>query len=220
MGLYLVLFGPPGGGKGTQAERISGELEIPHVSSGNIFRENLSNQTELGKVAETYLSSGQLVPDDVTVAMIEERLSRPDCSRGALLDGFPRTLPQAQALDQYLESRSEQINSVIYIQVPNEQLISRLTGRRTCEAEGHVYHIEFKPPKVADVCDIDGSALIQRKDDQPETVMERIQVYEEQTQPLIHYYEEQGTLMEVPGGGSIEEVTREILDGLSARMSG
>ncbi|MFZ5810275.1 MAG: adenylate kinase [Chloroflexota bacterium] len=211
MAHFLVLLGPPGAGKGTQAQLIAEHYQIPHVSSGDIFRENLKKQTELGKLADGYLKCGQLVPDEITVRMIQDRVVQPDCAGGALLDGFPRTSAQAMALDEILAKMGAKIESVLYIAVPQEVLVERLSGRWTCRAAGHVYHEKFNPPKQAGVCDLDGSELYQREDDKAETVRQRIQVYQTQTQPLIDYYRNQGVLVEIDGTQSIEDVSRQIL---------
>jgi adenylate kinase len=216
MPTYLVLLGPPGAGKGTQAQIVSAKLVLPHISSGDIFRENLKAQTDLGKMAKGYMDRGELVPDDVTIAMIRERLSRPDAQNGALLDGFPRTPAQAQALDAMLVDFGGVVNGVPYIKVPEDVLVERLTGRWTCRAEGHVFHEKFNPPQKAGICDFDGSELYQRDDDKAETVKRRIRVYLEQTMPLINYYQDQGKLLEIDGTQSIEKVGKELLDALSA----
>jgi adenylate kinase len=208
---YIVLLGPPGAGKGTQAEIISEKLGLVHISSGDIFRENLKKQTELGMLAQSYMSRGELVPDDVTIAMIRERLSRPDCAEGALLDGFPRTPAQADALAVSLAAMGSQVHSVPYISVPAEVLIERLSGRWTCRAEGHVYHEKYNPPKMAGKCDVDGSELYQREDDKPATVENRIRVYLAQTSPLIEYYRQKGLLAEIDGMQAIELVTGNLM---------
>jgi adenylate kinase len=209
-----VLLGPPGAGKGTQAEIISGTMGLAHISSGDIFRENIKNQTELGKLADGFMSRGELVPDDVTIEMIRERLARPDCAAGALLDGYPRTPPQAQALDEMLKSFSGSVNVVPYIEVGEDELVKRLSGRWTCRAEGHVYHQEFNPPKQAGVCDVDGSELYQRDDDKRETVERRIRVYFEQTAPLVEHYRKAGLLVRINGAQPIETVTADLLKAL------
>jgi adenylate kinase len=211
MPTYIVLLGPPGAGKGTQAEIISEKLGLVHVSSGDIFRENLKQQTELGKMAQGYMNRGELVPDDVTIAMIHERLSRTDCARGALLDGFPRTPAQADALSGMLATLGGQVNSVPYISVPAEVLIERLSGRWTCRAEGHVYHEKHNPPKNPGKCDVDGSELYQREDDKPATVENRIRVYMNQTSPLIEYYRQKGLLGEIDGMQPIDDVTTDLM---------
>ena len=211
MSCYIVLLGPPGAGKGTQAEAISDKLHLPHISSGDIFRENLKNHTELGNLAGSYINKGELVPDDVTIAMIRDRLSKPDCKAGALLDGFPRTPPQAEALSAMLADLGGQVNSVPYICVPEDVLIERLAGRWTCRASGHVFHEKYNPPKQPGVCDFDGSELYQREDDKTETVKRRIRVYLEQTQPLIDYYTQRSLLVEVDGKKTIEQVSKDLL---------
>ena len=215
MSTYFVLLGPPGAGKGTQAQAISNTLGLPHISSGDLFRENLKNQTELGKLAKGFIDRGELVPDDVTIAMIRDRLSRLDCKPGALIDGFPRTPAQADALAEMLVGFSGRVNGVPYIRVPEQVLIERLTGRWTCRAQGHVFHIKFNPPQKAGICDMDGSELYQREDDKAETVINRIQVYFQQTMPLIEYYQKAGLLLEVDGMQSIQQVTAELLVVLS-----
>ena len=214
MPIYYVLLGPPGAGKGTQAQIVSKTLGLAHISSGDIFREHLKNQTELGKLAKGYMDTGELVPDDVTIAMIRDRLSRPDCQPGALLDGFPRTPAQAEALQNMLADFNGKVNAVPYISVPEAVLVERLTGRWTCKAEGHVFHEKFNPPKMAGICDHDGSELYQRDDDKVETVKRRIRVYLDQTLPLIEYYRNAGTLLEIDGTQSIERVTADLLAGL------
>jgi len=211
MPMYIVLLGPPGAGKGTQAEIVSETMGLVHVSSGDIFRENLKQQTELGKMAQGYMNRGELVPDDVTIAMIRERLSRADCVKGALLDGFPRTPAQADALAGMLATLNSQVNSVPYISVPAEVLIERLSGRWTCRAEGHVYHEKYNPSKIAGKCDVDGSELYQRDDDKPATVENRIRVYMNQTSPLIEYYRQKGLLGEIDGMQPIEDVTADLM---------
>src|SRR5574338_198249 len=211
MATYIVLLGPPGAGKGTQAQVISQEMNLAHISSGDLFRENLKNQTELGKLAQGYMNRGELVPDDVTIAMVRERISRSDCVDGALLDGFPRTPAQADALAEMLAEMGQKVDSVPYISVPAEKLIERLGGRWTCPTCGRVYHEKYNPPKVAGVCDVDGTALIQRDDDKAETVERRIRVYMEQTSPLIEYYRQKGLLVEVDGTRSIDDVSKDVL---------
>jgi adenylate kinase len=215
MSRFIVLLGPPGAGKGTQAKLISGKLQMPHVSSGDIFRENLKNKTELGRMAEGYMSRGELVPDDVTIAMIRDRLSRPDCEQGALLDGFPRTVAQAEALDGMLADLGGRVTAAPYIKVPEEILIERLAGRWTCPVCGRVYHEKFNPPKQAGLCDVDGAELYQREDDKAETVKNRIRVYLEQTRPLIAYYRQKGVLAEIDGTQRIDQVSADLLAALS-----
>lgn len=219
MAKYIVLLGPPGAGKGTQAQIISRTMNLAHISSGDIFRENLKNQTELGKLAQTYMDRGALVPDDVTIAMIKDRLSRPDCDNGALLDGFPRTPTQAKALDNMLSENNQEIDCVPYINVPTEVLIERLSGRWTCPKCGYVYHEKFNPPKEPGICDKDQSQLYQRADDQVETVKKRIEVYWEQTSPLIDYYRESGLLIEIDGTQSIEQVSSQMINAIQRSVS-
>jgi len=214
MAKYIVLLGPPGAGKGTQAQIIAEKYELVHVSSGDLFRENLKNETELGKLAQTFMKRGELVPDDVTIAMVRDRLNRPDCRNGALLDGFPRTPAQAEALADMLKEFSGSVSLVPFISVPAEILVERLSGRWTCRSNGHVFHERFNPPAIAGVCDLDGSELYQRDDDKPETVMNRIKVYQEQTAPLIAFYKENGLLAEVDGTRSIEDVTTALLQAI------
>jgi len=211
MATYIVLLGPPGAGKGTQAELVSEKLKLVHVSSGDLFRENRKLKTELGQLAQSYMDRGELVPDDVTIAMVKERLSRPDTVNGALLDGFPRTPAQADALAKMLAELGGRVNVVPYISVPPEMLIERLSGRWTCRAEGHVYHQKYNPPKVAGKCDLDGSELYQREDDTPATVENRIRVYMAQTSPLIDYYRQRGLLVEIDGTRPIDEVSADLL---------
>jgi len=207
---YIVMLGPPGAGKGTQAEILAQKLGLVHVSSGDLFRENLSNQTELGKLAQTYMTKGELVPDDVTIAMVKERLSRPDCAKGAVLDGFPRTPAQAEALNKILAEMNAKVDLVPLISVPNDVLVECLSGRWMSKS-GRVYHALYNPPKVKWVDDIDGTPLYQREDDKPETVQRRIDVYYEQTAPLIDYYRQAGLLVEIDGTQEIEKVTEDIL---------
>jgi len=209
---FYVFLGPPGAGKGTQAKVVAKMLGIPQISSGDIFRENKKNKTELGLLADEYIKVGELVPDDVTIRMVGERISRTDCDLGAILDGFPRTPNQAKALDEMLEGMKCQIIQVPYIAVDEEELVERLSGRLTCREEGHVFHKKYNPPKEAGVCDFDGSELYQREDDRPETVKHRIRVYEQQTRPLIEYYRDRGILVEINGNQDIEQVTRELMD--------
>lgn len=209
---FYVFLGPPGAGKGTQAKVVAARLGIPQISSGDIFRENMKNQTELGIQANKYIKVGELVPDDLTISMIRERIARADCNKGAILDGFPRTPGQAKAFDDLLMETGCKINKVPYIKVPENVLIARLSGRLTCRTKGHVFHKVNKPPREAGICDYDGSELYQREDDKPETVARRIRVYEEQTRPLIEYYLGRGILVEVDGDRSIDKVTSELIE--------
>lgn len=214
MARYYVLLGPPGAGKGTQAKAIADTLHLAHVSSGDLFRENLSKQTELGKKAQVYINRGDLVPDDLTIDMVRDRLSKPDCVEGAILDGFPRTPAQAEALAVMLKETNSEVKSVPLISVPPEVLVERLSGRFSCRAAGHVYHSKYNPPKVAGICDVDGSELYQREDDKAATVQNRISVYLAQTAPLIEYYRSRGLLHEVDGTLEIDEVTKQVLAAL------
>lgn len=210
--LFLVLLGGPGAGKGTQAERLSETLGIPQVSTGELFRENLKNETELGLLAKGYMERGELVPDQVTVGMVRERLSRPDAAKGAILDGFPRTIAQAEALDSLLAELGAKLAVVPYIKLPEDVLLTRLAGRWTCKKCGAMYHQLFSPPNEQGVCDKCGGALYQRPDDTPETQKHRIQVYFEQTAPLIDYYRDKRLLVEVDGQPGIGQIQAELLD--------
>jgi adenylate kinase len=208
--LFLVLLGGPGAGKGTQAERLAQALGIPQVSTGDLFRENLQNQTELGQLAKGYMERGELVPDEVTVGMVRERLSRPDAAKGAILDGFPRTIAQAEALEALLADLGSEVAVVPYIKVPEDVLLARLAGRWTCRRCGAMYHQIFSPPETVGVCDKCGGELYQRPDDTPETQRHRIEVYFEQTAPLIGYYRDKGLLVEVDGQPGIAEIQAEL----------
>ncbi|HSR34694.1 MAG TPA: adenylate kinase [Anaerolineae bacterium] len=210
--MFLVLLGGPGAGKGTQAERLSETLGIPQVSTGELFRENLKNETELGLLAKGYMERGELVPDQVTVGMVRERLSRPDAAKGAILDGFPRTIAQAEALDSLLAELGAKLAVVPYIKLPEDVLLTRLAGRWTCKKCGAMYHQLFSPPNEQGVCDKCGGALYQRPDDTPETQKHRIQVYFEQTAPLIDYYRDKRLLVEVDGQPGIGQIQAELLD--------
>ncbi|MCB2210267.1 adenylate kinase [bacterium] len=208
--MYIVMLGPPGAGKGTQAKKLAQELGLVHVSTGDLFRENLKNETELGQLAQQYMNAGDLVPDDVTVAMVKERFARPDCEKGAVLDGFPRTPAQAEALDELLKGFDSEVAVVPFIKVPDEVLVERLSGRWMSQS-GRVYHEKYNPPVVKWIDDIDGTQLYQREDDKPETVRRRIDVYNEQTAPLIDYYREKDLLVEIDGTQPIEDVFAAIM---------
>jgi len=214
MAKFVVLLGPPGVGKGTQAKILSEHIGLAHISSGDLFRENLKNQTELGKLAQTYMSKGELVPDDVTIAMIRDRLGRPDCVAGAILDGFPRTPAQAEALEIMLEEFKGHVDSVPFISGAEDILVERLGGRWTCRANGHIFNKTSNPPKEMGKCDFDGSDLYQRDDDKAETVKRRIQVYLDQTSPLINHYRTLGKLVEIDGMQTIDEVTQSLVSAL------
>ncbi len=210
--MNLVLLGPPGSGKGTQAERLKEQLGLPHVASGDLFRENIGNATELGLLAKRYIDRGQLVPDDVTIAMVRERLQQPDCDDGVILDGFPRTLAQALALDKMLAGTGRALAGVLYINLPDEETVRRLSGRWICGQCQTPYHVVFNSPAEEGVCDECGGELYQRDDDRPETVRARLRVYHEQTAPLIDYYRRAGLLVEVDGAGDIEAVSAALLE--------
>ena len=214
MATFIVLLGPPGVGKGTQAKILSERTGLAHISSGDLFRENLKNQTELGKLAQTYMSRGELVPDDVTIAMIRDRLNRPDCKSGAILDGFPRTPAQAGALEAMLEEFKGHVDAVPFISGDEEVLVDRLARRWTCRDKGHIFNEKSNPPKIRGRCDFDGSELYQREDDKAETVKRRINVYMEQTSPLIEYYRQHGKLIEIDGMQPIDVVTQAMIKAL------
>ena len=208
--MNLILMGLPGAGKGTQAEKIVEKYDIPHISTGDMFRLAIKEGTALGKEAKSYMDKGELVPDEVTIGIVRERLSKSDCQKGFLLDGFPRTIAQAEALEDLLSDMEESLDYVLHIDVPKEQLIERLTGRRICPTCGATYHVAFNPPKVDGKCDHDGSELIQREDDQPETVSKRLEVNVEQTQPLLDFYRGKGYLVSFEGDRDINEVFQDI----------
>lgn len=212
--MYVILLGGPGAGKGTQAPALAKELGTCHVASGDIFRENLKKGTALGLLAKSFMEKGQLVPDDVTIAMVKERLRRPDCARGAILDGFPRTLEQARALDAALASEGGRVDKVLYIKVSDEELLCRLSGRWTCRQCQAVYHEQSNPPKQAGRCDVCGGELFQRPDDTVETARNRLEVYFRETVPLIEYYRGEGALAEINGEQDIEGVQRGMLAAL------
>jgi adenylate kinase len=218
MPTFIVLLGPPGVGKGTQAELVSAATGLPHISSGDLFRENIKNESELGKLAQSYMNKGELVPDDVTIKMIRARLSRSDCKAGALLDGFPRTTVQADSLESLLKEFGGKVNYVPYITASDLTLIERLGGRWTCKAQGHVFHEKNNPPLKSGICDYDGSQLYQREDDKAETVTRRIQVYITQTAPLISYYRDRGLLSEIDGNQPIEKVTAALISVLGTKV--
>ena len=209
--MKIVLLGPPGAGKGTQAKSISNKYSIPHISTGDIFRKNISENTPLGVEAKSYMDKGQLVPDEVTINMVKDRLQQADCENGYLLDGFPRTVAQAEALNSFLNERDEQLDTALLIKVPNEFILERMTGRRVCPSCGASYHVKFNPP-IEGKCRLCGSEVIQRKDDTVETVKERLDVYEKETQPLIDFYANKQLLSEVDGTQAINEVFRGICD--------
>jgi adenylate kinase len=214
----IILIGAQGSGKGTQAEKLTSSLGVSHVASGDMFRKAFDEKTELGIKAKAYLDRGELVPDDITVAMVLSRIKEPDCANGVLLDGFPRNIAQAQALDEGLKETGRQIDVVIYLDVPREELLKRLSGRFICRANQHVYNIYANPPKVAGVCDLDGSELYQRSDDRGEAVQKRLDIFFNETIQLIDYYGSQQKLIEVNGNQDIDQVHTAILNQLNAFM--
>jgi len=216
--VYIILIGAQGSGKGTQAEMLSQALGIAHVASGDLFRKAVAEKTELGLKAKVYLDRGELVPDDLTVVMVLNRLEEPDCARGVIFDGFPRTVAQAQFLDKGLQGVGKQIDVAIYLHVPREELLKRLSGRYICKANQHVYNIYTNPPKVPGVCDIDGSELYQRSDDAGEAVQRRLDIFFNKTIRLLDYYSDQHKLEEVDGNQSIDQVHRALLDTVRKRQ--
>jgi len=218
--VYLILLGAPGAGKGTQADALATRFGLAHVASGDLFRENIGQGTPLGLEAKKYVDAGLLVPDDLTVAMVMERLRRPDCADGVVLDGFPRTLEQAQALDAGLQQAGKQVDLVLYIEVPTEVLLNRLAGRWLCRLCQTPYHELFSPPRVAGVCDKDGAPLYQRSDDTRETAQTRLQVYFRQTAPLIAYYRQRGLLKTINGDQSVEQVQADLVATVPSPIQG
>ncbi|AGC69574.1 adenylate kinase Adk [Thermoclostridium stercorarium subsp. stercorarium DSM 8532] len=212
--MRLILLGAPGAGKGTQAVNLSQRLNIPHISTGDIFRANIKEGTELGKKAKEYIDQGLLVPDDLTVSIVKDRIQKPDCSNGFLLDGFPRTIPQAEQLDEVLKGMGLKLDAVINLEVPDEVIVKRMAGRRVCRRCGMAYHVVTNPPRVEGKCDSCGDELIIRDDDKEETVIERLKTYHEKTEPLIGYYKEKGLLLQFDGTKAILETTSEIMEAL------
>lgn len=210
--MKIIMLGAPGAGKGTQAKMIADKYQIPHISTGDIFRSNIKNGTELGKEAKTYMDKGELVPDELTVRILLDRVAQPDCENGYVLDGFPRTIPQAEVLDQELSKRNEKIDYAINVEVPDENIVRRMSGRRACVNCGATYHIVHVPPKQEGICDKCGKELILRDDDKEETVKNRLNVYHEQTQPLIDFYQKKGVLKEVDGTVDMMDVFKAITD--------
>ncbi|PRX99997.1 adenylate kinase [Allonocardiopsis opalescens] len=212
--MRVVLVGPPGAGKGTQAQFIAEELLIPKVSTGDIFRANVSGGTELGKTAKAYMDRGDLVPDEVTIAMVRDRLAQDDAREGFLLDGFPRNVPQAETLKKLLAELDQRLDVVLELRIREEEVVRRLAGRRTCRKCGHTWHLDFDPPKRDGVCDLCGGELFQRDDDREETIRHRLEVYREQTAPLIEFYGADGILVPIDATGAVDVVTERALDAL------
>lgn len=212
--MNIVLLGAPGAGKGTQAKTLSEKLSIPHISTGDIFRANIKGNTPLGIKAKEYMDKGELVPDELTVEIVKDRLAKPDCAKGFILDGFPRTIPQAEYLDKVLNDMKIELDATLLINVKDEDIIERMSGRRTCPNCGASYHIVFNPTKVEGVCDICNTPVIQRPDDAAETVLNRLETYHKQTQPLISYYEKAGKLKVADGADEVEETTVRVFQAL------
>jgi len=215
--MYLVLIGPPGSGKGTQAKRMAEELGFVHLSTGDILREAVREGTPLGLEAKKYMEEGRLVPDEVVIGIVREKLRSPECEKGVVFDGFPRTISQAEALDRILEELGRRLDRVVEVEVSEEEVLRRLTGRRTCRNCGAMYHVFFEPPKVEGVCDKCGGPLYQREDDKEDVIKERLRVYRKDTEPLISYYEKKGVLVKVKGEGPIEEVKQRLLEAIGVR---
>lgn len=214
--MKIIMLGAPGAGKGTQAKKIADKYSVPHISTGDIFRANIKEGTELGKKAKTYMDQGLLVPDDLVVDLVVDRVQQDDCTNGYVLDGFPRTIPQAESLDAALEKLGEKIDYAINVEVPDENIVKRMSGRRACLGCGATYHLVHIPPKTEGICDTCGKELVLRDDDKPETVTKRLNVYHEQTQPLIDYYTSKDVLAEVDGTKDMEEVFQDIVKVLGA----
>ena len=214
--MRIIMLGAPGAGKGTQAKKIAEKYQIPHISTGDIFRANIKNGTELGNKAKTYMDQGLLVPDELTCDLVVDRIQQDDCANGYVLDGFPRTIPQAEALTKALENLNSKIDYAVNVEVPDSNIVHRMGGRRACLACGCTYHVEYNAPKVEGICDVCGAKLVLRDDDKPETVQKRLNVYHDQTQPLIDYYKEKGVLHSVDGTKDMEEVFQSITEILGA----
>ena len=216
LGMKIIMLGAPGAGKGTQAQMIADKFNIPHISTGDIFRANIKNGTELGKKAKEFMDKGLLVPDELTVQLLLDRVANDDCKNGYVLDGFPRTIPQADVLDSELTKLGDKVDFAVNVDVPDENIVRRMSGRRACLKCGATYHIEHIPPKTEGICDKCGSELVQREDDKPETVQNRLSVYHEQTQPLIDYYDKKNILKTVDGTKDMQEVFNDIVNILNA----
>ena len=214
--MKIIMLGAPGAGKGTQAKKIADKYQVPHISTGDIFRANIKNGTELGKKAKTFMDQGLLVPDELVVDLVVDRVAQDDCENGYVLDGFPRTIPQAESLDAALAKMGQKVDYAIDVDVPDENIVNRMSGRRACVGCGATYHLEYAPTKAEGICDVCGKELILRDDDKPETVTNRLNVYHEQTQPLIDYYTKAGILKTVDGTADIEDVFQAIVEILGA----
>ncbi|MFF4549098.1 adenylate kinase [Streptomyces sp. NPDC001435] len=213
--MRIVLVGPPGAGKGTQAVRLAEKLHIPHISTGDLFRANISQQTELGKLAKSFMDAGNLVPDEVTIAMAKDRMEQPDAENGFLLDGFPRNVSQAEALDELLKTEGIRLDAVLDLEVPEEEVVKRIAGRRICRKDSsHVFHVTYSQPKKEGVCDVCGGELYQRDDDSEDTVRKRLEVYHTQTEPIIDYYKAQGLVVTISSLGPVDEITQRALEAL------
>ncbi|MFF8998892.1 adenylate kinase [Streptomyces achromogenes] len=219
--MRIVLVGPPGAGKGTQAVRLAEKLGIPHISTGDLFRANISRQTELGKLAKSYMDAGNLVPDEVTIAMAKDRMEQPDAEKGFLLDGFPRNVSQAEALDQLLRDEQMTLDAVLDLEVPEDEVVKRIAGRRVCrEDSSHVFHVDYSKPKQEGVCDVCGGELYQRDDDSEDTVRKRLEVYHTQTEPIIDYYKAQELVVTISSLGPVDEITQRALEALKREKAG
>jgi len=217
--MYIIMLGAPGAGKGTQADILSQEIGLPHIASGDLFRQALEERTEVGLLAKSYMDKGELVPDEITIKMILERINQPDCASGCLLDGFPRTLHQAEALDIAFREQGKAIDKAIYIEVPNEELVKRLSGRWLCRTCQTPYHVISAPPRIPGKCDKCGGELYQRSDDREETLKDRLKIFFAQTVPILDYYQKQKNLVRVNGNSGVQGVAREIVSALKAPMS-